>query len=108
MISVSEAVSRGLALALGPQQDRDLDTCCRGGETISIMRIFHYLPYDEEHGIKNKPARYRPQRSETAVEHEEPTIGSSVSRGAPDEVATNTCTTVCTAENILTVQFLNI
>lgn len=45
MVSVNEAVARGLSLSpdLGLQ---DLPTLCQGGDTISLLRLFHYFPYD--------------------------------------------------------------
>lgn len=47
MVSVNEAVSRGLAFCfdLGLQ---DLPALCSEGDTISLMRLFHYFPYRNE------------------------------------------------------------
>lgn len=47
MASVNEAVARGLSLcpALGLQ---GLPTLCQGGDTISLLRLFHYFPYGDE------------------------------------------------------------
>ena len=44
MVAVNEAVSLGLSLCrcIGLE---DLLTLCRGGETISLLRLFHYFPY---------------------------------------------------------------
>ena len=46
MTTISEAVVRGLSLSLG--YDRSyLDRYCETGRRISLMRLFHYLPYDD-------------------------------------------------------------
>lgn len=44
MVAVNEAVSLGLSLCRGVGLE-DLPTLCRGGETISLLRLFHYFPY---------------------------------------------------------------
>ena len=44
MVAVNEAVSLGLSLCGGLGLE-DLPTLCRGGETISLLRLFHYFPY---------------------------------------------------------------
>ncbi|CAM9311816.1 unnamed protein product, partial [Phaeothamnion confervicola] len=45
MVRASEAVARGLSLGLG-QPENFLAGLCGGGDTISLMRLFHYVPYD--------------------------------------------------------------
>ncbi|CBJ26728.1 putative oxidoreductase [Ectocarpus siliculosus] len=47
MVSVNEAVARGLSLSLdlGLQ---DLPALCQGGDTISLLRLFHYFPYSND------------------------------------------------------------
>eukprot|EP00752_Nemacystus_decipiens_P012401 g10988.t1 len=49
MVSVNEAVARGLSLCpdLGLQ---GLPSLCQGGDTISLMRLFHYFPYGNDDG----------------------------------------------------------
>lgn len=44
MVSVNEAVARGISLCpdLGLQ---GLPSLCQGGDTISLLRLFHYFPY---------------------------------------------------------------
>lgn len=44
MVAVNEAVSLGLSLCRGIGLE-DLPTLCRGGDTISLLRLFHYFPY---------------------------------------------------------------
>eukprot|EP00903_Cladosiphon_okamuranus_P015074 g13944.t1 len=46
MVSVNEAVARGLSLCpdLGLQ---GLPNLCHGGDTISLLRLFHYFPYGD-------------------------------------------------------------
>jgi hypothetical protein len=44
MIAVSEAVTRGFSLAVGEQSDY-LASFCGDGDTISLLRLFHYFPY---------------------------------------------------------------
>lgn len=44
MVSVNEAVTLGLSLCPGTGLE-DLPTLCRGGETISLLRLFHYFRY---------------------------------------------------------------
>ena len=46
-MSVNEAVARGLSLCpdLGLQGLPDL---CQGGDTISLLRLFHYFPYGND------------------------------------------------------------
>lgn len=48
MVSVNEAIARGLSLALGlaDKDDQDLSRLCEGGDTISLLRLFHYFPYE--------------------------------------------------------------
>lgn len=52
MVSVNEAIARGLSLALGlvDEDDQDLSRLCKGGDTISLMRLFHYFPYENSIG----------------------------------------------------------
>lgn len=45
MCDVSTAIVRGLSLSLDQEQNY-LSEFCKGGEIISLMRLFHYLPYD--------------------------------------------------------------
>ncbi|CAM9316355.1 unnamed protein product [Discosporangium mesarthrocarpum] len=47
MVGVSEAISKGVSVGLGLGEAR-LPELCREGETISLMRLFHYFPYDNE------------------------------------------------------------
>lgn len=47
MVSVNEAVSRGLSQSLGLGLE-DLPALCQGGETISLLRVFHYFPYTND------------------------------------------------------------
>lgn len=50
MVSLHEALAKGLAMSteLGLE---NLPSLCPGGETISIARLFHYLPYQNgSHG----------------------------------------------------------
>ena len=47
MVSVNEAVCLGLSLCRGLGLEH-LPTLCRGGETISLLRLFHYFPYRNE------------------------------------------------------------
>lgn len=46
MVAVNEAVSVGLSLALGLKTGEDLPNLCRGGDSISFLRLFHYFPYE--------------------------------------------------------------
>ena len=39
-------MARGLSIALGYDMNY-LPDLCKGGETISLMRSFHYLPYSK-------------------------------------------------------------
>lgn len=52
MVGVNEAVSRGLSQSLDLDLE-DLPTLCRGGDTISLMRAFHYFPYSNDHDGKH-------------------------------------------------------
>lgn len=45
MVAVSDVVVRGLSLALG-FDEHYLSQFCQHGDRISLMRLFHYLPYD--------------------------------------------------------------
>eukprot|EP01006_Ploeotia_vitrea_P004621 TRINITY_DN115014_c0_g1_i1.p1 TRINITY_DN115014_c0_g1~~TRINITY_DN115014_c0_g1_i1.p1 ORF type:complete len:338 (-),score=20.91 TRINITY_DN115014_c0_g1_i1:123-1136(-) len=45
MVRVSQLVARGLAIAMGHDQTY-FDTFCEQGDTISLMRMFHYFPYN--------------------------------------------------------------
>lgn len=47
MVSLHEAVAQGLAMSteLGLEK---LPSLCPGGETISIARLLHYLPYKND------------------------------------------------------------
>lgn len=42
---VAEGLARGFSLANAHEEDW-LPGFCRGGETISLMRLFHYFPYE--------------------------------------------------------------
>ena len=44
LVEVAEAVCRALSLALGREEDYLAREVCKGGETISLVRAFHYLP----------------------------------------------------------------
>jgi len=44
MIRVSEALSSAFSLSYGKSEDY-LAGYCKGGETVSLMRLFHYYPY---------------------------------------------------------------
>jgi isopenicillin N synthase-like dioxygenase len=44
--SVADGLVRGLSLAHGHDESW-LSGYCRGGETISLMRLFHYFPYEQ-------------------------------------------------------------
>ncbi|CAM9174576.1 unnamed protein product [Choristocarpus tenellus] len=50
MVRVCESVSRGVSLGLG-LEDEELRTLCTGGDTISLMRLFHYFPY-QNHNLE--------------------------------------------------------
>jgi len=43
---VSRGVTRGLSIALGEEEEY-LDGFCESGETISLMRLFKYYPYEK-------------------------------------------------------------
>lgn len=45
MVSVNEAVARGLSLSPELGMLRGLPSLCQGGDTISLLRLFHYFPY---------------------------------------------------------------
>ena len=45
MVDVSNAIVQGLSMSLDQDQSY-LTEFCHGGEIISLMRLFHYLPYD--------------------------------------------------------------
>ncbi|CAM9609787.1 unnamed protein product, partial [Scytosiphon promiscuus] len=47
MVAVNEAVARGIS-SIEDAGLPDLPDLCRGGETISLMRVFHYLPYSND------------------------------------------------------------
>lgn len=50
MVFVHEAIARGLSIALGLPHDDNLSKLCEGGDTISLMRLFHYFPYENNAG----------------------------------------------------------
>lgn len=45
MCLVAATLTKGFSIACGEAEDY-LGTYCKGGETISMMRLFHYLPYE--------------------------------------------------------------
>ena len=47
MCHVSDSIVKGLSMSLD-QDQHYLTEFCRGGEMISLMRLFHYLPYDND------------------------------------------------------------
>ncbi|CAM9406694.1 unnamed protein product, partial [Hapterophycus canaliculatus] len=49
MVAVNEAVARGIS-SVADLGLPDLPELCRGGETISLMRVFHYFPYGNDDG----------------------------------------------------------
>lgn len=46
MITVSEALAAAFSRSYGKADDY-LSSFCKGGETVSLMRLFHYFPYPE-------------------------------------------------------------
>ncbi len=44
-VTIARALTCALALALG-KEERELVEMCEGGDDISIMRCFHYLPFE--------------------------------------------------------------
>jgi len=44
MCEIARALTNGFSIAAGEPEDY-LGSFCEGGETISMMRLFHYLPY---------------------------------------------------------------
>ncbi|CAM9279218.1 unnamed protein product, partial [Heterosigma akashiwo] len=46
MVKVAETISEGLSEALGEEKEF-LPSICRNGNTISLMRLFHYFPYKD-------------------------------------------------------------
>ncbi len=44
LVAVAEALARALSLALGREEGFLAAGVCKGGETISLCRAFHYLP----------------------------------------------------------------
>ena len=46
MCEISEALSKGYSLSLGYPENY-LGDFCRKGDTISLMRLFHYFPYNK-------------------------------------------------------------
>lgn len=50
MVSVNEAVARGLSLCPPDLGLQGLSDLCRGGDTISLLRLFHYFPYGNVNG----------------------------------------------------------
>ncbi|KAJ3073813.1 hypothetical protein HK102_005935 [Quaeritorhiza haematococci] len=55
MIKVSEALTRILSLALGKDESY-LPQFCEGGDTISLMRMFHYFPYSKANELTPPPS----------------------------------------------------
>lgn len=49
LVEVAEALVRALSLALG-KEEGFLAGVCQGGETISLLRAFHYLPVERVAG----------------------------------------------------------
>ena len=47
MCRVSALIARGLSLALGETATFLQDACGERGDNISLMRLFHYFPYDD-------------------------------------------------------------
>jgi len=47
MCRVSALVARGLSLALGEKATFLKEACGERGDNISLMRLFHYLPYED-------------------------------------------------------------
>ncbi|CAM9628604.1 unnamed protein product, partial [Chrysoparadoxa australica] len=51
MVQLSAALTVSLARVAGVSS-RSMEKLCQGGDTISLMRTFHYLPYEEEPGVQ--------------------------------------------------------
>ncbi|KAI8920890.1 hypothetical protein DFJ77DRAFT_447739 [Powellomyces hirtus] len=49
MVQVAEAVTRALSVALGMDAEY-FPSFCKEGDTISLMRLFHYFPYEKADG----------------------------------------------------------
>jgi isopenicillin N synthase-like dioxygenase len=49
MCDIALALARGFSIAAGEKAEY-LGSFCEGGETISMMRLFHYLPYQAAEG----------------------------------------------------------
>lgn len=56
MVQVAEAVTRALSVALGMDEDY-LPSYCTEGDTISLMRLFHYFPYKKADNISESTTR---------------------------------------------------
>lgn len=69
IVLTSERVIRGLSLALGFKECH-LPAACVDGDTISLMRLFHYFPYEQ---LSPETALVKGEKIETEAE----CIGSS-------------------------------